>query len=87
MSSAKRALGYRQADGVAIGGTQTHIQTHALANPYEGERQVLQPNTRAFSFGMPGTSVRQCVSEGRADGVLSEVDLQRQDFLNCRDAA
>lgn len=39
MSSAKRARGYRQADGAAIGSVRIHIQTHA--KPYEGDKQDL----------------------------------------------
>lgn len=33
ISSAKRALGYRQADGVAIGAIRTRARTHTPANP------------------------------------------------------
>lgn len=58
MSSAKRALGYRQADGVAIGGAHAHTHTHRPIRKKVSSRTCSQTHTCSRSV----CQQRQCFS-------------------------
>lgn len=58
MSSAKRALGYRQADGVAIGGAHAHTHTHRPIRKKVSSRTCSQTHTCSRSV----CQRRQCFS-------------------------